>query len=221
MPEPEMISLLLADDQRLLREGIRILLDLEEDLAVVGEAENGQEAVDLYAELKPDVVLMDVQMPEMNGVDATRRICMQDPQARILILTTFDNDEYIFEGIRAGALGYILKAMSSSALAEAVRTAYRGDTWLEASIARKLINEFAHMAPSAHDDDASRLTEPLSERELEVLRLLANGCSNREIATRLYLAEGTVKNYASSLMGKLNVRDRAQAVLRAQELGLV
>ena len=217
---PEMISLLLVDDQQLLREGMRLLLELEEDLTVVGEAGNGLEAIDLYTKLRPDVVLMDVQMSEMNGIDATQHIFMQDPQAKIIILTTFDDDEYVFEGIRAGALGYILKAMSGDELARAVRTAHRGDAWLEVSVARKVIDNFTRMPPSS-DPPVVRLFTPLNEREMDVLHLLIQGCRNREIAVCLHLAEGTVKNYVSSLMRKLNVQDRAQAVLQAKKLGLV
>ncbi len=215
----EKISLLLVDDQELLRDGMRIILNLEEDMVVVGEAGNGQEAISLYDELRPDVVLMDVQMPVLNGIDAIRFICRRDPTARIIILTTFDNDEYIFEGIRAGALNYTLKATSSDYLAKAVRTAYQGDSWLDASVARKIVNEFVRRPAPAYK--ASGLAEPLSEREIEILRLLRNGCRNQEIAAQLHLAEGTVKNYVSVLMGKLNARDRTQAVLRARELGLV
>ena len=215
----EKISLLLVDDQQLLREGIRIVIDQEEGLTVIGEAGNGQEAIELYAELRPDVVLMDVQMPVMNGLDAIRRICLQDPKAKILILTTFDNDKYVFEGIRAGALGYMLKAMSSSELVAAVRAAYQGNGWLETSVARKIIDEFVRLPSPV--GDASSLIEPLNERELDVLRLLAQGCRNQEIAESLHLAEGTVRNYVSSLMAKLHVSDRIQAVLRAKELGLV
>ncbi len=216
---PETISLLLVDDQELLRQGIRVLLDLEEDLVVVGEAANGQEAVDLYGELRPDVVVMDVQMPVMNGLDATRHICRQDPQAKIIILTTFDNDEYVFEGIRAGALGYMLKARPSSELAAAVRTAQQGAAWIETTVARKVLDEFSRLPPPEHSP--SSLVEPLSQREVEILHLLKNGCRNLEIAERLHLAEGTVKNYVSNLMAKLNARDRAQAVSRARELGLL
>ena len=215
----EKISLLLVDDQELLRAGMRIILDLEEDLTVVGEAGNGREAIDLYAEPRPNVVLMDVQMPVMNGIEVIRGICNRDPEAKILILTTFDHDEYAFEGIRAGALGYMLKAMSSSELGAAVRSAYRGGSWLETSIARKIVDEFSRIRPPV--SHGSRLPEPLNERELEILRLLAAGLRTREIAAQLHLAEGTVKNYISTLMGKLNVRDRAQAVLRARELSLI
>ncbi|MXX27398.1 MAG: response regulator transcription factor [Caldilineaceae bacterium SB0668_bin_21] len=215
----EKISLLLVDDQELLREGMRIILNLEEDIAVVGEAGNGQEAISLYDELRPDVVLMDVRMPVMDGISAVRYICRRDPEAKIIILTTFDNDEYVFEGIRAGALNYTLKATSSEHLATAVRTAHRGDSWLDVAVARKIINEFVRQPPPAYD--VSKLAEPLSERELEILRLLRSGCRNSEIAEQLHLAEGTVRNYVSALMGKLNVRDRTQAVLRAKELGLV
>lgn len=155
----------------------------------------------------------------MNGIEAIRGICNQYPEAKILILATFDHDEYIFEGIQAGALGYILKAMSSSKLRAAVRSAYRGDSWLETSIARKIVDEFSRIRPPV--SHGSRLAEPLNEQELEILRLLTAGLRTREIAAQLHLAEGTVKNYISTLMGKLNVRDRAQAVLRARELNLI
>lgn len=217
---PDQIAVMLVDDQALFREGMVVLIDAIDDLAVVGQAGNGREAVDLYAELQPDVVLMDVQMPEMNGVEATRRILAHDPQARILILTTFDNDEYVLEGMRAGAMGYILKAMSSDELARAVRVAHRGDVWIEVSVARKLVDELTRIPPPS-TDAASSLIEPLSEREREVLHLIARGSRNREIAATLHLAEGTVRNYVSSLMRKMYVEDRVQLVVRAKELGLV
>ncbi len=217
---PEKIAVMLVDDQALFREGMAILIDAIDDLTVVGQAGNGREAVDLYAALRPDVVLMDVQMPEMNGVEATRRILAHDPQARILILTTFDNDEYVLEGMRAGAMGYILKAMSSDELARAVRVAHRGDVWIEVSVARTLVDELTRIPPLSADA-ASSLIEPLSEREREVLHLIARGCRNREIAATLHLAEGTVRNYVSSLMRKIYVEDRVQLVVRAKELGLV
>jgi len=220
MAENNPIRLLLVDDQRLLREGMRILLELEPDLEVVGEAANGAEALTRYAELRPDVVLMDVKMPEMDGVAATRQLLIDHPQAKVVILTTFDDDEYVFEGIRAGALGYLLKALSGEELADAIRTVAGGGALIEPSVARKVMAEFARTShPSAQT--AQKLIEPLSERESDVLRLLANGLSNREIAGQLFLAEGTVKNYVSSAMQKLNVRDRTQAALRAKELGLL
>lgn len=220
MAEKNPIRLLLVDDQRLLREGMRILLELEPDLKVVGEAANGLEALARYGELHPDVVLMDVKMPEMDGVAATRQLLIDHPEAKVVILTTFDDDEYVFEGIRAGALGYLLKALSGEELAEAIRTVAAGGALIEPSVARKVMAEFARTShPSAQT--AEKLIEPLSEREIEVLRLLANGLSNREIASRLFLAEGTVKNYVSSAMQKLSVRDRTQAALRAKELGLL
>lgn len=220
MADNNIIRLLLVDDQRLLREGMRILLELEPDLKVVGEAANGVEALACYAELRPDVVLMDVKMPEMDGVAATRELLITHPQAKVVILTTFDDDEYVFEGIRAGALGYLLKALSGEELADAIRTVAGGGALIEPSVARKVMAEFArtsHPSPQT----AARLIEPLAEREIDVLRLLANGLSNREIAGQLFLAEGTVKNYVSSAMQKLSVRDRTQAALRAKELGLL
>ncbi|MDE0140387.1 MAG: response regulator transcription factor [Caldilineaceae bacterium SB0670_bin_27] len=216
----EKIRVMLVDDQQLFREGMAILINATDDLIVVGEAGNGLEAIVLYAELRPDVVLMDVQMPEMNGIEATRRILAMDPEAKLLVLTTFDNDEYIFEGMRAGAVGYILKAMSSEELAKAVRVAHQGDVWIEVSVARKLVNELARI-PLSSDNDTSSLVEPLNEREQEVLNLIAKGLKNREIATELHLAEGTVKNYVTSLMRKMYVEDRVQVVVRAKMLGLV
>lgn len=220
MADNKPIRLLLVDDQRLLRDGMRILLELEPDLKVVGEAANGVEALTRYTELRPDVVLMDVKMPEMDGVAATRQLLIDHPEAKVVILTTFDDDEYVFEGIRAGALGYLLKALSGEELADAIRTVAAGGALIEPSVARKVMAEFARTShPSAQT--AEKLIEPLSEREIDVLRLLANGLSNREIAGQLFLAEGTVKNYVSSAMQKLSVRDRTQAALRAKELGLL
>jgi len=217
---PTPIRVLLVDDQRLMREGLRILLELEPDLEVVGEAGDGQAALDAYAALRPDVVLMDVRMPGMDGVEATRRLRERWPEARVIILTTFDDDEYVFEGLRAGALGYLLKDVSGQELAEAVRTVAAGGALIEPSVARKVLAEFARLAPPARPIEAG-LPTPLSEREREVLRLLALGLTNREIAARLYLAEGTVKNYVTSILQKLGVRDRTQAALRAREIGLL
>ena len=220
MPVPDPIRVLLVDDQRLMREGLRILLELEPDLKIVGEAADGQAALHAYAELEPDVVLMDVRMAGMDGVEATWRLRERWPDARIIILTTFDDDEYVFEGLRAGAQGYLLKDVSGHDLAEAVRTVAAGGALIEPSIARKVVAEFARLAPPARTADAS-LPESLSEREREILQLLAQGLSNREIAARLSLARGTVKNYVTTILQKLGARDRTQAALRARELGLI
>ena len=218
MAEP--IRILLVDDQRLMREGLRILLELEPDLGIAGEAENGQAALEAYADLQPDVVLMDVRMPGMDGVEATWRLRERWPEAPVIILTTFDDDEYVFEGLRAGAQGYLLKDVSGHDLAEAVRTVAAGGALIEPSVARKVVAEFARLARPARPAEAG-LAEPLSDREGEILRLLAQGLSNREIATRLSLAEGTVKNYVTNVLQKLGTRDRTQAALRARELGLL
>jgi DNA-binding NarL/FixJ family response regulator len=216
----EKIRLLLVDDQRLMRDGLRTILELEDDLQVVGEAENGESSLELYGELNPDVVLMDIRMPGIDGVEATRRMIERWPEARVIILTTFDDDEYIFEGLRAGAQGYLLKDVSGIELAEAIRKVTAGGALIEPSVARKVIAEFARLEPAARSINVG-LPEPLSEREIEVLKLLAQGLSNKEIAEQLYLAEGTVKNYVSNVLSKLGVTDRTQAALRARELNLL
>ena len=217
---PDKIRVLLVDDQRLMREGLRTLLELEPDLQVAGEAGDGQAALDAYAALAPDVVLMDIRMPGMDGVEATRRLRERWPQARVIILTTFDDDASLFEGLRAGALGYLLKDVSGHDLAQAVRTVAGGGALIEPSVAGRVLAEFARLAPPARPPGAG-LPEPFSEREREIVRLLAAGLSNREIGDRLCLAEGTVKNHVTSILGKLGARDRTQAALRARELGLI
>jgi len=216
----EQIRILLVDDQRLMREGLRILLELEPGLEIAGEATNGQEALDLYAEIEPDVVLMDVRMPGMDGVEATWRLRERWPSALVIILTTFDDDEYVFEGLRAGARGYLLKDVSGHDLADAVRTVAAGGALIEPSVARRVVAEFARMAPPVRQPDEG-LAEPLSDREREILQLVAQGFTNREIADRLSLAQGTVKNYVTTILQKLGARDRTQAALRARELGLL
>ncbi len=216
----EKIRVLLVDDQRLMRDGLRILLELEADIEVIGEAENGLQAVQQYENLSPDVILMDIRMPVMDGVEATRQICSRWPKARIIILTTFDDDNYLFEGLRVGALGYLLKDLSGAELAEAIRTVMEGGALIEPSVARKVLAEFSRLAPKPPSAEA-RLLEPLSEREAEIIRLLSQGLTNRQIAVRLHLAEGTVKNYVSSILQKLEVEDRTQAAIRAHELGLL
>jgi DNA-binding NarL/FixJ family response regulator len=218
MSEP--IRVMLVDDQRLMRDGLRTLLELEPDLEVAGEAGDGQTALATYEAVRPDVVLMDIRMPELDGVETTRRLCARWPEARVIILTTFDDDAYVFDGLRAGALGYLLKAVSGQELAEAIRTVMAGGALIEPSVARKVVAEFARWVPPARTL-AESLPEPLSDREEEVLRLLAQSLTNREIAVRLNLAEGTVKNYVTNILQKIGARDRTQAALRAQELGLL
>ncbi len=214
------ITVLLADDQALFREGLHTLLSLQAGLEVVGEAENGAEAVRLAAVLRPAVVLMDVQMPELDGVAATRRLHAEQPNCRVILLTTFDDDEYVFEGLRAGALGYLLKDAPSARLVEAIRAAARGESFLQPSVAAKVVAEFNRLSGPA-PARPSPLAEPLSEREMEVLRLLTDGASNKDIAARLVLAEGTVKNHVTNILGKLGVAGRLQAVNKARELGLL
>jgi len=215
-----MIRILLIDDQPLFREGLRTLLTLQSDFEIVGEGGHGAEAVQLAATLRPDVILMDVQMPQLDGVAATRQIRAANGESRIILLTTFDDDESVFEGLRAGAVGYLLKDVPSEKLAEAIRAAARGESFLQPSIAAKVVAEFARLG----EKPAPRpqpLVEPLSERELEILRLVAAGASNKEIAAQLVIAEGTVKNHLTNILGKLGVAARIQAVNRARELGIL
>jgi DNA-binding NarL/FixJ family response regulator len=216
----ESIRVLLVDDQKLMREGLRVLLELEPDIEVAGEAADGDAVLESYAALQPDIVLMDIRMPGMDGVEATWRLRGRWPEARVIILTTFDDDEYVFEGLRAGASGYLLKDVSGAELAEAVRTVAAGGALIEPSVARKVVAEFARLAPPVRSVESS-LPDPLSEREREILQLLVHGLSNREIAKQLSLAEGTVKNYVSSILQKMGVRDRTQAAVRARELGVI
>lgn len=214
------IRILLVDDQKLMREGLRILLELEPDLQVVGEAGDGQAALTTYAQLQPDVVLMDVRMPGLDGVEATWRLHERWPDARVIILTTFDDDEYVFDALRAGAVGYLLKDAPSPKLFEAIRLAMRGESFLQPSVAAKVVAEFSRLADQT-PSPAALLVDPLSDRELQVLRLMAAGNTNREIATQLHIAYGTVKNHVTSILGKLGVRDRTQAALKARELHLL
>lgn len=208
------------DDQALFREGLHTLVSMQTDMEVVGEAGNGEEALTAVAALKPDVVLMDLRMPILDGVAATQRIRQSFPETRVIVLTTFDNDDYVFDGLRAGALGYLLKDVPSSRLFEAIRSAARGESFLQPSIAAKVVAEFTRMSTATAVGQAN-LVEPLSEREIEILRILADGASNREIAAKLYITEGTVKNHVTNILGKLGVRDRTQAALKAQKMGLI
>ena len=215
-----LIRVLLVDDQALFREGLRTLISLQPDLEVVGEAVNGEEALHLAAVLHPEVVLMDLQMPVLDGVAATRRLHTEQPECRVIALTTFDDDEYIFEGLRAGAVGYLLKDAPSENLFEAIRAAARGESFLQPSVAARVVAEFARLSDQKTTHSQS-LIEPLSEREREILRLICAGASNREIAEKLFIAEGTVKNHVTNILGKLEARDRTQAALKAKELDLI
>ncbi len=216
---PAALRVLLVDDQQLMREGLRTLLEMEKDIAIVGEAADGAGAVQAFEECTPDVVLMDIRMPKMDGVEATRRIRGRWPDARILMLTTFDEDELVLEAVRVGARGYLLKDLSGAELAAAVRDVALGGAALQTGVARKVMDALARLAqpgPGA----TQHLVEPLSSRERAVLGLLARGLSNKEIAARLFLAEGTVKNHVSSILSRLGLRDRIQAALYAHEHGL-
>jgi DNA-binding NarL/FixJ family response regulator len=210
---------LIADDQALVRGGFRMILEAKEDMDVVGEAGDGDEAVQLVERLEPDVVLMDVRMPGVDGIEATRRIVAAGSAARIVILTTYDVDEYVFSALRAGASGFLLKDVRPPDLTEAVRVVARGDALLAPGVTRRLLDRFAGVLP----DGATRPSdlEELTEREVEVLRFVALALSNAEIAKRLVLTEATVKTHVSSVLRKLGLRDRVQAVVYAYDVGLV
>jgi DNA-binding NarL/FixJ family response regulator len=216
-PEPA-VRVLIVDDQALFREALTALLEVQPEIEVVGEAGNGEQAVRLAADLRPDVVLMDLRMPVLDGIAATTRLRLEQPEVRVLALTTFDDDEDVFAALRAGAVGYLLKDVSSTRLVEALVAARRGESALQPSVAAKLV---ARVAQWPHEQaPPPPPAVPLSERELDVVRLLSAGHSNREIAGKLFLAEGTVKNLVTSVLSKLQVRDRTQAALRARELRL-
>jgi DNA-binding NarL/FixJ family response regulator len=215
------IRILLVDDQTMFREGLRTLLSVQSDFKVVGEAANGEEAVRLAISLQPQVVLMDLRMPVMDGVSATRRLRLEVPECRVIVLTTFDDDEDVFDGLRAGALGYLLKDAPSEKLYDAIRAAARGESFLQPSVAAKVLTEFNRLSRQAPSRPREELVEPLSERELDILRWVANGASNKEIAVHLFIAEGTVKNHITNILNKLGVSDRTQAALKGRELGLV
>jgi DNA-binding NarL/FixJ family response regulator len=212
------ISVLLADDQELVRSGFRLILELEDGIEVVGEAADGREAVRLAKELQPDVVLMDVRMPELDGIEATRRLQHAGIEARVLVLTTFDLDEYVYGAIRAGASGFLLKDAPREQLVTAVRTVARGEALLAPAITQRLIERFVARPPAG---EAAPAIADLSTRELEVLRLLARGLSNAEIAAELFVGEATVKTHVAHILRKLDVRDRVQAVVFAYETGIV
>jgi DNA-binding NarL/FixJ family response regulator len=215
-------KVLLVDDQPLLRTGFRMILSAESDLQVVGEASNGEIAIEMARKLKPDVVLMDIRMPGMDGIQATRALAgpgVEEP-VKVLMLTTFGLDEYVVESLRAGASGFLLKDAPPEDLVEAIRVVAAGEALLAPSITRRLLDRVASKLPPAHEDAIPALAE-LTERELEVLKLVARGLSNAEIAEKLVLSETTVKTHVSRVLAKLDLRDRVQAVILAYETGLV
>jgi DNA-binding NarL/FixJ family response regulator len=210
------IRVLVADDQSMVRAGFRMLLAGEEDIEVVAEASNGLEAVEKATRFHPSVVLMDIRMPELDGLQATRRILAADPAARILILTTFDLDEYVYEGLKAGASGFVLKDDPPEQLIAAVRTVAAGDALLSPSITRRVIAQFTRIPRPAPPKELDELTE----REREIFRLIAGGLSNAEIAQELYIGETTVKTHVTHILQKLDLRDRVQAVVLAYHTGI-
>ena len=207
------IRILLAEDQTLMRQGLKTILELESGFEVTGEAEDGKAAVKLALQLRPDIILMDVQMPQLNGVEATAAICRSWPEARIIILTTFDRDDYVFQGVRAGAVGYLLKDLPSPKLIETIRRVQAGEVFIQPEIASRTLRAALH--------SPGDLIEPLSEREREVLVMLAQGIPNKEIADKLHLAEGTVKNHVSNILGKLQAQNRTEAADIARRRGLI
>jgi DNA-binding NarL/FixJ family response regulator len=214
------IRVLIADDEALVRGGFRMILEAQADLQVVGEAADGQEALARVRELSPDVVLMDVRMPAMDGLEATRRLVSASPAApKVLMLTTFDLDEYVYQAMKAGASGFLLKTAPPSELAAAVRAVAGGDVLLAPPITRRLVEQFMRRPPPGQDRPAS--LGALTAREVEVLRLIARGLSNTEIAAALFLGEATVKTHVNRVLAKLGLRDRVQAVVLAYETGLV
>ena len=226
------IRVILADDHPVVRRGLAAIVDVEDDIQVVGEADNGQEALALVHAKKPDVVLMDLQMPVMDGVEATRRIRAETPQAKVIILTTFADDDYIYEGVAAGARGYLLKDAPPDQLIEAIRAAYRGESLLDPEVAARILDRFSSlMSQSPAADDSLAETEgastelahapSLTPREMEVLALVAQGARNKDIAQDLVISERTVKIHVGNILGKLHVSNRTEAVAVAIKLGLL
>lgn len=210
------MKILLCDDQAVIRDGLELLLNLEKDFQVIGVAQDGAEAVELAAQKQPDIILMDLKMPIMNGIEATREIRTKSPNMKILVLTTYDDDEWVFDAIRAGASGYLLKDTPRQKIVEAIRGTMDGKSFVDPAIAGKLLNQVA----SKQTQPISILADKLTERELDVLRLIAKGINNSEIANQLHLSEGTVRNHVSAILEKLGVSDRTQAAVIAIQHGL-
>lgn len=210
------MKVIICDDQAVVRDGLELLLGLEKDIQVVGCVQDGAEAVELTAERRPDLVLMDLKMPGMNGIEATRQIRARFPHVKVLVLTTYDDDEWLFDAIRAGANGYLLKDTPRQKIVEAIRGTIQGKSFLDPAVAGKLLHQVASNQPQP----VSILQDKLTERELDVLRLLAKGMTNADIAAQLHLSEGTVRNYVSTILEKLGVSDRTQAAVIAIQHGL-
>ncbi|MFC9429437.1 response regulator [Streptomyces sp. NPDC056987] len=220
MTSGDTIRVLIVDDQVMVREGFSVLLNAMPDIEVIGEAVNGREAVRQVAVLRPDVVLMDIRMPELNGIEATREIVAADADAKVLVLTTFDLDEYVYQALRAGASGFLLKDASARQLADGVRVVASGEALLAPTVTRRLITEFSKLSDTPRGPAMARIGE-LTERETEVLVLIAQGLSNAEIAEHLVVAESTIKTHVSRILVKLGLRDRTQAAVFAYEARLV
>ncbi len=210
------MKVIICDDQAIVRDGLELLLNLERDIDVVGLAQDGAEAVELVAQHQPDLVLMDLKMPGMNGIEATRQIRTHYPEVEVLVLTTYDDDEWVFDAIRAGATGYLLKDTSRADVIQAVRGTVAGRSFVDPQVTGKLLQHVA----SQQEHPATLITDKLTDREVDVLRLLAQGLNNADIAGRLYLSEGTVRNYISAIISKLDVADRTQAAVMAIRHGL-
>ncbi|MBO3461676.1 response regulator transcription factor [Aetokthonos hydrillicola Thurmond2011] len=210
-----MIKVLIVDDQSLIRQGLKVLLELEQDLEIVGEAENGEIAIKLVEAFNPDVVLMDIRMPVMDGVAATKEIQNRFTGSKVLVLTTFDDDEYVTAALQNGAMGYLFKDTPSEELAVAIRAVYKGYTQLGPGIVKKLLTLFPNTSPAASPPPPPPSLAELTPREKDVLRLIASGASNREIASQLYISEGTVKNHVTNILNRLELRDRTQAAIFA------
>jgi len=211
----ETIKVMITDDHPVVREGLSAMLKKESDIQVVGEAENGTVAINKARELQPDIILMDLRMPEVDGVEAMHQIRSENPDIKFIVLTTYDNDEYIFKGIEAGARAYLLKDAPREELFKAVRAVYRGESLIEPTVASKVLDRFAELSRQ------SQAPEELSERELEVLNLMAKGAANKEIAASLYISESTVKTHIQSIFQKLGVSDRTEAVTAALQKGII
>jgi DNA-binding NarL/FixJ family response regulator len=210
------MKVIICDDQAIVRDGLELMLKLENDISVVGLAQDGEETITMVARLSPDLVLMDLKMPGMNGVESTRRICAEYPAVKVLVLTTFDDDEWVFDAIRAGASGYLLKDTPRDKLVEAIRGTLMGKSFIDPDVAGKLLDQLANR----QEQPQTLITGKLTEREVDVLGLIACGFSNSDIAVRLHLSEGTVRNHVSSIFSKLDVSDRTQAAIIAIRHGL-